>query len=399
MKRAVLSVFLLGVTAALVACGSSKSSGNSNDTASHIANRALVSNNFNGDVAVVNAGNNTLSSFTIFVGTRPTFMLLSGDKSTTVVFDANNNALSAIENAGEVRFAAIQLDSWSESVALQNDGQKGYAAVRVGIPAVGAPQGEVEVLDFKNNVVTARIAIPSARWLALDHAGKNVLAFTDTNDTVTRVDTTALGTATSIDCATSPTICFSVAGTFSRPVAAYFSSDDSKAYILSCGPECGGTAPANVTEVTVATGATRTVPVPGGAKIGLLNGTTLYVAGSPSDATGALTVIDTATMTASTPVAIGPGDHWRMAQAGNKVWIGARNCLGDGCLSIYDTGAHTVAPRTFKGDVTGMTPINGRNFIYVVEGGELRVYDITTGNEVINAIDIVGIAYDVVSLV
>jgi preprotein translocase subunit SecA len=48
------------------------------------------------------------------------------------------------------------------------------------------------------------------------------------------------------------------------------------------------------------------------------------------------------------------------------------------------------------GDVTGMQPIANRNVAYVIEGGELRVVDTTTGRISTNIfIDIVGQAVDV----
>ncbi len=79
--------------------------------------------------------------------------------------------------------------------------------------------------------------------------------------------------------------------TFDRPVKAVFSSDGSTAYILSCGPECGGDTAA-YTRVpdcahdlsagpvvgllpTTSALASATVPIPGGASNALVDGTTM----------------------------------------------------------------------------------------------------------------------------
>jgi len=197
-----------------------------------------------------------------------------------------------------------------------------------------------------------------------------------------------------------------VPGTFSRPVAAYFSDDDSKAYILSCGVECGGTQ-AMVTELTLATGATRSVNV-STARVANLQGTTLYLAGTPSATDcnalaqpavcGAVQKVDVTSMTASTAVPIGLGTHTVMQFAGNKVWIGAQNCLGGGCLSIYDPGSNAVSVDDPLGDVTSMTTIPRRDVIYVIEGGELRILSVATGAPTATQLDIIGAAYGVASV-
>ena len=83
--------------------------------------------------------------------------------------------------------------------------------------------------------------------------------------------------------------------TFDHPIKAVFSSDGSTAYILSCGPECGGTTAA-YTRVpiapmiflqgqssgllpTTAAIASATVPIPGGAGNALVNSSIMYVVG------------------------------------------------------------------------------------------------------------------------
>jgi hypothetical protein len=63
---------------------------------------------------------------------------------------------------------------------------------------------------------------------------------------------------------------------------------------------------------------------------------------------------------------------------------------------VFDTGAGSAVVDTNNGDVTGIAPIANRNVVYVIEGGELRIFDTTTSQPSNSAfIDIVGKAVDV----
>ncbi|HWR37116.1 MAG TPA: YncE family protein [Clostridia bacterium] len=396
MKRAALAVFTLALAGGiLISCGGGGNNTGSNaPVISKIANRVLVSNSFNGELSIVDAAKDLLSGFKITVGGMPQFMVVSDSKNTTLVFESDSNNITAVDNATETRIAAFTMPSWTESVTVTSDGKTAYAAVRNATVENSRP-GAIQIMDLRDTQkITGTINVPNVRWIAMDHQGKKLLAFSDGADTVKLIDLTTEA-KTPAD----------IAGPFSRPVAAYFSSDDSKAYILSCGAECGGAAVANVTELTIATGAVRKVDVPA-ATIGVLDGNNLYVAGAPNGSGGAFSAVDTSTMTivAGTPVTIGPGFHSRIALAGGKVWIGARNCQGSGCLSIVNVSDKSVLidnpgpGQTSKGDVTGITTVANRNVMYVVEGAELRVYDISTGNEMQTQLDVVGIATDVKSI-
>jgi len=84
-----------------------------------------------------------------------------------------------------------------------------------------------------------------------------------------------------------------VPGTFDRPTKAVFSADGTTAFILNCGPECGGNQASvsflPVAGIIIQSGApvppgapsavTATIPVPGGVTNALQNGNLLYLAG------------------------------------------------------------------------------------------------------------------------
>jgi hypothetical protein len=141
------------------------------------------------------------------------------------------------------------------------------------------------------------------------------------------------------------------------------------------------------------------VPVPA-ATVGLLSGNNLFVAGTPSGTpgqlAGRLSVLDTAGLAApasSIPISDGYHDHMELASS-NKLFVGAITCSA-GCLTIFDTSQNSAVVDSNTGDVTGIAPISNRNVVYAVQGGELRIFDTTTGALTPTQIDVVGKAVDV----
>jgi hypothetical protein len=192
-----------------------------------------------------------------------------------------------------------------------------------------------------------------------------------------------------------------VSGTgLDRPTFGVFSADDSKAYILNCGPECGGTQ-ASVSVLDMSTLAVGQPVVVDAATIGTSDSTNLYVAGSnpASPGAGSVTVLPLSSLSGGKQIKIGDGFHQAISVFQNKIIIGARTCT-TGCLSIVDPASGTAiidtpaAGQLQKGDVTAITNVTPRNVVYTAEGGEVRVYDVTTGQEKLNnntpVIDVVG---------
>jgi hypothetical protein len=217
---------------------------------------------------------------------------------------------------------------------------------------------------------------------------------------------------------------------FDRPVKAIFSSDGSSAYILSCGPECGGTAssvsilpvgPMNVTDGqqsgSIPTqSAMTTIPVPGGASNALEDSTTLYVLGqalaSSGDGlfTGNLTPINLTNNTAGAAVSVSdsaPGQRTRMVLADNNtLWLGGIRCTeGErfatgqpyGCLTMFNTTNNTVSMiEPYQGDLTGVAAVLTLDKVYIAEGGQVYIYSTTDGSAINNFyVTVTGTAYDV----
>jgi hypothetical protein len=215
---------------------------------------------------------------------------------------------------------------------------------------------------------------------------------------------------------------------FDRPIKAVFSADGGTAYVLNCGPECGGTT-ASVSLLPVnpmifqvgqgsgklpSTGNVPTIPIPGGASNALVTTTTMYVVGQAlqSDGlfTGNVTVVNLATNTPGSPISISdgaPGAPSRMILADdNTLWIGMTKCtngeryakgLPYGCLTMFNTSTDTVTLlEPYQGDLTGIANVEGLHKVYVAQGGQVYIYHTTDGTALNNQyVTVTGTAYDV----
>lgn len=352
-------------------------------------------------------------------------MALSPNKKLMMVFSSSDDSIvvvnalseSQVSNAnGSLATSVVTLPGLTESILVGPDNVTAYAAVPTAPVASGgtATPGAVAVMNLTSISLTATIPVPAARYVVESHNGTRLLAFGEGSNVVTVIAPTSIGTA---DDPRTPVCCFD------HPAWAIFSSDDSKAYILECGPECGGTtAGVSVLDLTAnPVSVTAKLPLAGaGATIGLLNGSTLYVAGTPpgtacpsgtaATTCGTLDVVDLGSMavTSAMPIPITDGYHHRMEISNNgQLFIGATTCSNinnasevRGCLSIFNTSNSAVVIPPDNGDVTGLQPITNRDVVYLCEGGFFRIYDTTTDKLQVppagqSSIVIVGDAVDV----
>ena len=384
MKRAALAASLALI---LAGCGGPSSTNNTQAQAppsAALKQRAFITNQnaagglANGLIDVIDASVDRLV-FVLTTGGTPSMMVLSPDKKTLAVFDSATNALQVIDVAKQSVTGSAGLGDIARSIAYLSDNVTVLAALR--------NSGQVAFVSSTDGTIATNVAVPAVRTLVPSHSTSKVLAFNDVSrDTFHIIDISGKA-ATAV---TNAALDF--------PIYGVFSSDDSKAYILSCGAECGGTT-AKVSVLDVAAGTISQTVTVSAATTALLDGTRLYVAGTQGTA-GRLDVVDVGTMTVSTRgVAISDGFHQVMALgSNNRLYIGARTCnnVTTGCLTIYNTSSNTATVDTPHGDVTGLQPITGRNVMYVIEGGELRIMQTTNDAEQsFPIIDIVGRAFDV----
>jgi len=376
-----------------------------------LKNRAFITNQFSGNIQIVDSQTDQTAFYTvtnnntgftgpgvtgtavnIVVGGSLTFQALSPDKTETVVYNPTSFSLTFITNATEVSNGSVTLANWADMALYSPDSTKIYAPVP-NAPITNARAGGVQVINTSTGSVTSTYAVPSAHWVAISPDGNTLLVFALNSDTMYLIDLTQ----------TTPTA-VAISG-FARPVNAFISSDNSTAYVLNCGPECGSTAgPPSVMRFDMASrSVTATVPV-AGASVGLLKGNNLYVAGYPGGTNGTLDLVDISTMTRTTtnPVAIGDGNHTTMSVSNNnKLYIGALTCMNStvGCLSMVDLGKMTLdGIGQPLGSVTGLQAIPNRNTMYTVQGGVLYIYDTTTGQLQSTQISFRGALYSVLQV-
>jgi len=420
LKKALIVVLcVLPVSLVLLSCGSTPSS--SSSSGSGLKFRAFISQdvsagNVSAGVQIIDAQKDARAFVApISAGARPGLMVETPNRVQTLVFSDADNKLTLISNGGESASAQTTLPGFTESIVVSPDSLTAYIAVPTA-PVVGQSPGAVEVVNLNTGSITGEIEIPAVRFLALGHSGNRLLAFSDNSNSVAVV---SFGTG-------NPVVTF-VDG-FDRPVTAFFSGDDSTAYVVNCGMECGGVLASieklDLTNATtcVPAGSCPTVPVPA-ATFATLDGTTMYIAGTPVPASpctgqttaaticGLLTIFDINSMSVvnTAPIIITDGYHNRMALGANgQLFIGGRNCTEiippippppgaevRGCLSIYDTVTQSVAIPPASGDATGIEPIATRHVVYVVQGGELQIYDTTTDKLQTTQIDVSGQVIDV----
>ena len=440
-----------------LSCGRSSSPNASKS--SGLAYRAFISNYVSAGassagVYIVNAIADTRGPLApISAGNTPGMMVVTPNLAQTLVFSGNgtqfsDNQFTIIDNATESAASHLNLPGMTYSIVVSPDSSTAYVAVPT-FPVTGQPSpGAIGVFDLKSGAITAAISCPPVnpanpvcvwpgtvpqgfnqpyQFLTMGNTGTRILALSQGADSV--ANTIAVITPSSVG-TQYPVVTF-VPG-FDHPVAAFFNSDDTAAYVLNCGAECGGQQ-ASIQTLDLKTnkaGPTGVVCTPGGnpscigtldltaGSVALLNGSTMYVAGTPpllggvpqqpctgettaAQSCGLLTIVDLSTMTVTNSgIIITDGYHNRIALAPNgQLFIGARTCTEivlpispppgaevRGCLSIYNTLTNTVgnvppggvAIPAENGDVTGIQPIVTRQVVYVVQGGSLYIYDATS---------------------
>ena len=437
-KVLILLLFLLPACLTWLSCGGS--SGPAPQT-SGLPYRAFISNSVNAGttsagIYIFDAQDDTRPVRPpISAGNTPGMMVVTPNLAQTLVFSGNgtqfsDNQFSIINNSSEMNAAHATLPGMTESFVVSPDSSTAYIALPTA-PVVGQSPGIVEVVSLGAGTITGQVDIPSIHYLSINNSGNRILGFSDNSDSVALITPSNIGIPNTV-----AVTYIGGTGVFDRPVAAFFSSDDTIAYVVSCGAECGGTQ-ASVQQFNLLTNTlVASVPActPGTAQcagsVALINGSTMYLAGTPysggvasqpctgqttaATACGLLTLIDLNTMTViqppvqpsncaagqQCPIIITDGYHNRIAMGANgQLFIGARTCTEivapvpppagaeiRGCLSIYNTltsavgtvpaGAVVIPPD--NGDATGIQPIGTRTVVYVIQGGSLGIYDVTT---------------------
>jgi hypothetical protein len=433
-KIPILLLFVLPASLICLSCGGSTPSAS---RTSGLPYRAFISNSVSSGtssagVFVVNALSDVRPAVApIPSGNNPGMMVLTPNLALTLVFSgigtqASDNQFTVINNASESAVGHVSLPGLTESFVVSPDSSAAYVALPTA-SVVGQEPGIVEAISLNSGVFSGLVDIPAIHYLSINNTGNRIFGFSDNSNSIAVITPSNIGIP-----GENPV---TYIGGFDHPIWALFSPDDTAAYVLNCGAECGGNQ-ASIQQVNVTTG-TLVGPAVGlctldinnnsqcAGTVATLIGSTLYVAGTPytggvpsqpctgqtTQATtcGLLTLFNLNTMSVvnTAQIIITDGYHTRMAMGANgQLFIGARTCTEiippispppgaetRGCLSVYNTlttpvgsappGGVLIPPA--NGDVTGLQPIGKRandpnlaqQVIYVVQGGSLNIYDLT----------------------
>jgi hypothetical protein len=372
----------------------------------------------------------------------PTTMIESSNHQITLAISLDNTQVQVINNSTEAASGTVNLSpAYTQSIVISPDVTSAYAASpTMQIP--GGTPGAVAVISLSTGQISSKVPVPGAQYVVESGDGSRLLAFSNNKDLVNTITIVSpfniiagqqnalCPTAVTAVAPTQP-VCQFVSG-FDHPIFGFFSSDNTIAWILNCGPQCGGQQ-ASVQVLDLVHG-TAGVAVPvDAATVGFVNNQTLYVAGTPTTPPGGSTpadnsctgittaaptcgrldVVDLPSMTVTNHLVITDGYHTQMNMQNGQLFVGSKTCsnvflptptsAGEqrGCLSIVNTVPSAIVQGDVifppdNGDVTGLQPITNRTIMYVIEGGAVRIYDTTTDKIFpLTSITIVGNAVDV----
>lgn len=393
--------------------------------------------------------NNVNQTFSIsgFSGSLPVTIQNMPEQQVGVVYSIGDGSLTIVNYAEEKQQSSVSassLNGISQSAFISRDLNYAYAASQ-----------SAHSLTVLDHGTTYTLNLPGVYRVSTNPGNTVTLAFVqNTNDVYSVVHLNADQQQAAInnphwnpglpnsqpaqDCEPQnlPVYCvFPVSAasgvTFDRPSKAVFSPDGTTAYVLDCGPECGGTTsgittipitsaslnPSGVGASGIALVATSNIAVPGGATNGVFNsGSTFYVAGQQVQSDGLLagylSVVNTATSQVTGAYSISDGTHNKMVLADdNTLWIGSYQCQSGeryklsqssapgtpfGCITMFNTSNNSVLVESFKGDGTGIAAVISLNKVYTTEGGQVYIYNTSDGSARDNTnVTVTGTAYDV----
>ena len=425
LKRRIL-VLVLGLCSSLsfVACGSySKTGPPSGLTNRVLASQGVTSTFSFGGLVLINGIYDTVPRVApLSAGNSPGLMVVTPSLNLLAAFDASSNSVYAIDTTKESGIGNVRLGGPTSSMVFPTSDAIGYAAIPTATVNGYSFVGAVDELNFQTSQLIT-IAVPNAQTVISNSGGSQLLVFSNDSNSVTVLTPSAANPPVDLSCysGTPNSVCTVVPG-FDRPV--YGIINGNTAYILNCGPQCGGVMASVMIFDLPSLTITNTIPVDA-ATWALLNGSMLYVAGtSPTNnactgettqaaTCGRLDIVDLSSNTVTNSIVITDGYHDRMdLNVVGQLFIGSKDCtnignvgnpVGEvrGCLSIFHLADNSVVIPPDNGDVNGLQGFATRQIEYVAEGGALRVYDTTQDILLINdyipqgSIDIVGYVGDV----
>ena len=426
-KRILVLVIGLCASLSFISCGGSSKP---KDPPSGLPNRVLASQGVTatfsfGGLVILDGYNDTIpKAARISAGNSPGLMTTSPSRNIAAAFDSSSNNVYAVDTHTEADIGNVRLPGPTSSMVFPTAIPTGYAAIPNATVSGYTFVGAVDIMNFAASQLIT-IAVTNAQTVVAGPNGTQLLVFSNDSDSVTVLTPANAVPPVDLSCLSNAanSVCTIVPG-FDRPVYAVVNGNT--AYILNCGPQCGGTMASVMVFDLPSLTITNTIPVDA-ATWGVLNGSTLYVAGtSPTNhactgeqtaatTCGRLDIVDLTSNTVTGSAVITDGYHDRMdLTVEGQIFIGSHDCtnIGNveypngevrGCLSIFRTTDNSVLIPPDNGDVTGLQGFTSRDVEYVAENGNLRVYDTYENIDILlindfvpeGSIDIVGYVIDV----
>ncbi len=397
-KRILVLVVGLWASLSFISCGYSKPK----DPPSGLPDRVLASQGVSaalslGGVVILNGYNDTIPRIAhLSTGNSPGLMVTSPTRNIAAVFDASSSNVYTVDTLTEAVSGNVRLPGPTSSMVFPTAVPIGYAAIPSATINGYSFAGAVDVMNFPASQLIT-IAVTNAQTVIANANGAQLLVFSNDSDSITVLSPANAVPPVDLSCLSNAanSVCTIVPG-FDRPV--YGIVNGNTAYILNCGPQCGGIMASVMVLDLPSLTITATIPVDA-ATWAVLNGTTLYVAGtSPSNhactgqttqakTCGRLSIVDLSSATVTGTAVITDGYHDRMdLTVEGQLFIGSYDCtnIGNvsfpngeirGCLSIFRTADNSVFIPPDNGDVTGLQGFTSRFVEYVAEDGNLRVYN------------------------
>jgi hypothetical protein len=332
---------------------------------------------------------NTIKSYSIsgYSEADPVNIINYPEQMTGYVLSSNDGNLVAVNYSKEAS---------SGTVASFGANSPSGAAAPSGVTFAGAAE-QSGILVVVSGGVTYDLNLPNVDKVVINQGDSVVLAMVRNSNALYRVvklpaTTTPVVPPGSVDCEPLllPVFCVvPVAGAYDHPINATFSLDGNTAYVLNCGPECGGTtasvsflqqssldinlvptvdplsagAPSPLTSLPVA----NPIPIPGGATAALSDGTNLYISGQSLQSSGAysglfggnLTLLNLSSYTAGAPISISDGTHTKMLFADNNtLWIGSSACSSGVRAAVAQTELSSQGYTDQAGNYNCLTKVN-----------------------------------------
>jgi hypothetical protein len=369
---------------------------------------------------------NSVPSFSLagYSGADPITIQNMPEEQAGAVYGAGDGSYALLNYASEKQNTTVSLPGQSSGVFISRDERYVFAANQT---------AHTLTVQDRQLGTSYGLNVPNIYRVSTNPSGSAALAFVQDSNlvySVFKLQTNQKVPSNAVDCEPQniPVFCaLPVPGTFDRPTKAVFSADGTTAFVLNCGPECGGTQASisflPVAGIIIQSGApvppgapsavTATIPVPGGVTNALQNGNLLYIAGQQLQTdgffAGFLSILDLGAQKITGNYSISDGTHTRMNFGDdNTLWIGSQLCTqGEryhqgattnlGCLTMFNTAKNSVTMiGSYKGDATGVASVLTLHKVYTAEGGQVYIYSTVDGSSLDNSqVTVVGTAYDV----